>query len=62
MQELIGINPFPTVAKNGHFVILLCLTPDDFTYQRRLIDNKYNEEPLCFCFTFNTHKLPRTAK
>ena len=30
------INPFdPRAAKSGHFVILLCLTPDDFTCQRR---------------------------
>ena len=29
-------NPFPPrAAKSGHFVILLCLTPDDFTHQRR---------------------------
>ena len=29
-------NPFPPrAAKSGHFVILLCLTPDDFTRQRR---------------------------
>ena len=25
----------PRVAKSGHFVIFLCLTPDDFTRQRR---------------------------
>ena len=30
------INPFPPrAAKSGHFVILLSLTPDDFTCQRR---------------------------
>ena len=30
------INPFPPrAAKSGHFVILLCLTPDDLTRQRR---------------------------
>ena len=29
-------NPFPPrAAKSGHFVILLCVTPDDFTRQRR---------------------------
>ena len=30
------LNPFPPrAAKSGHFVILLCLTPDDFTRQQR---------------------------
>ena len=30
------VNPFPPrAAKNGHFVILLCLTPDDCIPQRR---------------------------
>ena len=30
------LNPFgPKVAKSGHFSILLCLTPDDFTCQGR---------------------------
>ena len=32
------INPFPPrVAKSGHFVILLCLTPDEFTRQTRAL-------------------------
>ena len=31
-----NFNPFPPkAAKSGHFVILPCLTPDDFTRQRR---------------------------
>ena len=25
----------PRAAKSGHFVILLCITPDDFTCKRR---------------------------
>ena len=30
------LNPFPPrAAKSGHFVILLCLTPDDCTHQRK---------------------------
>ena len=36
MQLAKTFNPFPPrLAKNGPFVILLCLTPDDFTCQER---------------------------
>ena len=45
------LNPFPPrAAKSGHYVILLCLTPDNFTRQRRapgwerVNEIKYNSE------------------
>ena len=42
------LNPFPPrAAKSGHFVILLCLTPDDFTRQRRAPGGKGLTEPIC---------------
>ena len=39
--KLFQFNPFlPRAAKSGHFVILLCLMPDDFTHQRGTLDGK----------------------
>ena len=33
--------PFlPRAAKTGHFVVFLCLTPDDFTHQGRPLGGK----------------------
>ena len=33
---MLFLDPFPPrPAKTGPFIILLCLTPDDFTHQRR---------------------------
>ena len=43
------LNPFPPrAAKSGRFVILLCLTPDDFARQKRASGwGRVNTSPSC---------------